>query len=201
MAAFCCDQVPQSSDSMMKHISEPYSQVSLPTILTDFYTACYILSVKILIRNSNIQIWVIHSTWLKHSLPKINGTVLNSFLLSFLKVLQKSEVTQWDCSYTSISFVRFILKYYHSFVIKCRLLKGFNAVHIKISGYSMKNKKQLTEICSIQSFCINFLLQSSANCNLSICSDLWHRFVFFSRYTFFCVALDAPQKGCISVLC
>lgn len=81
--------------------------------------------------------------------------------------------------------------------------------HERIQCYSHKNlwilnekqKTILSEICSIQSFCINFLLQSSANCNLSVCSDLWHWFVFFSGYIFFCVALDVPQKECISVLC
>lgn len=74
--------------------------------------------------------------------------------------------------------------------------------HERIQCYSHKNlwilnekqKTILSEICSIESFCINFLLQSSANCNLSICSDLWHWFVFFSGYIFFLRCLGCTTE-------
>lgn len=88
------------------------SQASWPNILTDFKAVHYNYSVKILIRNSNIQIWVTYSTWLNHLLPKINSRELHFFLLHFLKVLQKSEVNQCACSYINVSFIRSIVKYH-----------------------------------------------------------------------------------------
>lgn len=176
----------------MIHIFELYSLASWPTTLTDSKGVYYIRSVKILLRNSNIQIWLTYSTWLKHSFPRINSRALNFFLLCFSKVLKKSEVNQWACSYIKISFIRSIVKYnFFFFCDQLQILKRIQFyIYIKLYiqwqpkfsfADGSKQSSKSAAICFIASHYISFLFQWFANCNLSIHFHLWQSIVFFSR--------------------
>lgn len=95
------------------------------------------------------------STLLFESSSKIRGKSVGLFLYKYL-------IYQIHCE---VSF--------HSFVIKCRFLKGFNSVYIKISVYSMTKKPNFLlqmVLSNYQKVLKSALFQATTL--ISYCSDL-----------------------------